>query len=243
MNNEQLALQRDIWERTFTLKQTIFQEHMKNIRSQQRYERFMDALGSFSQFIILYVLPALLSGSIGYQMYRLGKSAKIIILKGILTIPFIVLQTCVTIYESLMKTISWSFISIFSKKAYNETYVSLSLNNTKEQASLLFEQTSGNIEEMSQHTLDLTVTILIVFLYVSFLTLTQFLVKWEQIRKFQLGWTSIIIETKERNQTTKYEIEQLVELFHLNQRKNYTETNIDRRTNLELEETQTEEET
>ena len=70
------------------------------------------------------------------------------------------------------------------------------------------------MDEISQHSVDLMVTFLTIFLYISFLSLMHFLIKWEEITKFHIGWTTLIIEMKERNQTTKYEIEELMKMLN-----------------------------
>jgi hypothetical protein len=71
-----------------------------------------------------------------------------------------------------------------------------------------------NVDEISQHSVDLVVTLLTIFLYISFLSLMHFLIKWEEISRFHIGWTNMIIEIKERNQTTKYEIEELMKMLN-----------------------------
>ena len=68
------------------LKEKIIEEHFKNIRTQQSYERMMNTFANLVRYNALYVLPLLLSGSIGYRIHYLGTSSKIIIVKCFMTI-------------------------------------------------------------------------------------------------------------------------------------------------------------
>lgn len=199
-----------------TMKYNIAQEQLKNIRAQQRFERTMDVFGSISRFSILYILPVLLSGSIGYRVHHLGTSAKLIIVKGFMTIPIIIVELLSQIYAVLLSIANLSMMSYLSFGYYEPTK-NMTTNTTNITSSYLqtkLADMDANMDEISQHSVDLMVTFLIIFLYISFLSLMHFLIKWEEITKFHIGWTNLIIEMKERNQTTKYEIEELMKMLN-----------------------------
>lgn len=202
-----------------TMKYNIAKEQLKNIRAQQSFERTMDVFGSLSRFCILYILPVLLSGSIGYRVHHLGTSTKLIIVKGFMTIPIIIVELLTQIYTALLSIANLSLMSYLSFGYYEPTHNPINTTNTINTINNSFLQTklihmNSNMDEISQHTVDLVVTLLTISLYVSFLSLMHFLIKWEEITKFHIGWTNLIIEMKERNQTTKYEIEELMKMLN-----------------------------
>jgi len=201
-----------------TMKYNIAKEQLKNIRAQQSFERTMDVFGSLSRFCILYILPVLLSGSIGYRVHHLGTSAKLVIVKGFMTIPIIVVELLTHIYTAVLSIANLSVMSYLSFGYYNPVHnpnnATNSNNNTSSYLETKLTQMDTNVDEISQHSVDLVVTLLTIFLYVSFLSLMHFLIKWEEISRFHIGWTNMIIEIKERNQTTKYEIEELMKMLN-----------------------------
>jgi hypothetical protein len=204
--------------KVMAMKYNIAQEQLKNIRAQQHFERTMDVFGSISRFSILYILPILLSGSIGYRVHHLGTSAKLIIVKGFMTIPMIIVELLTQIYAALLRIANVSVMSYLSFGYYEPTHTPYNTTNTVNNSTSYLQtkltHMDANVAEISQHTVDLAVTLLTISLYISFLSLMHFLIKWEEITKFHIGWTSLIIEMKERNQTTKYEIEELMKMLN-----------------------------
>jgi hypothetical protein len=201
-----------------TMKYNIAKEQLKNIRAQQSFERTMDVFGSLSRFCILYILPVLLSGSIGYRVHHLGTSAKLVIVKGFMTIPIIAVELLTHIYTTVLSIANLSVMSYLSFGYYNPTHnpnnVTNAVNSNSSFLQTKLTQMDTNVDEISQHSVDLVVTLLTIFLYISFLSLMHFLIKWEEISRFHIGWTNMIIEIKERNQTTKYEIEELMKMLN-----------------------------
>ena len=218
--NESLdrELQCEILNNVMTMKYNIAKEQLKNIRAQQTFERTMDVFGSLSRFSILYVLPVLLSGSIGYRVHHLGTSAKLVIVKGFMTIPIIIVELLSQIYAALLSIANLSVMRYLSFGYYEPIHypnnTTNTINTTRPYLQTKLANMDANVDEISQHSVDLVVTFLTIFLYISFLSLMHFLIKWEEITRFHIGWTNLIIEMKERNQTTKYEIEELMKMLN-----------------------------
>ena len=216
---EILAFQREVIDKTLALKHDIAKGHLQNIRSQQRFERIMETFGSMSQFTILYILPAGLSGWIGYKIMLLGKAAKLIMVKCIMLIPHLIYELFLKIYGIVMMLCNISLFGYFNfwskTNTTQYTIVDAPTNSTMSYFETKLNSVDSELENISKHTLDVLVTFLVVGLYLFIMIFMHVLVKWDEIRKFQLGWTHIIVETKERNQTSKYEIEQMARMLSL----------------------------
>ena len=218
MTSNTNELNRELIHNVMTMKYNIAKEQLKNIRAQQTFERTMDVFGSLSRFSILYVLPVLLSGSIGYRVHHLGTSAKLVIVKGFMTIPIIIVELLSQIYAALLSIANLSVMRYLSFGYYEPIHypnnTTNTINTTRPYLQTKLANMDANVDEISQHSVDLVVTFLTIFLYISFLSLMHFLIKWEEITRFHIGWTNLIIEMKERNQTTKYEIEELMKMLN-----------------------------
>lgn len=218
MTSNTNELNRELIHNVMTMKYNIAKEQLKNIRAQQTFERTMDVFGSLSRFSILYILPVLLSGSIGYRVHHLGTSAKLVIVKGFMTIPIIIVELLSQIYTALLSISNLSIMSYLSFGYYEPIHypnnTTNTINTTRPYLQTKLAHMDANVDEISQHSVDLVVTFLTIFLYISFLSLMHFLIKWEEITRFHIGWTNLIIEMKERNQTTKYEIEELMKMLN-----------------------------
>ena len=212
--NKDCEIQREIVNNIINMKYKIANEQLKNIRSQQNFERIMDVFGSISRFSILYILPVILSSCIGYRIHFLGTSAKMLLVKGLMSIPIIIVDLLSKIYSVFLYIANSTIVSYLSFGFNNISLFNETNSSGQSYLQTKLEFMDDNANEISQHSIDLIVTIITILLYISLLSLMHILVKWEEINKFQIGWTKIIIETKERNQTTKYEIEEMMKMLN-----------------------------
>jgi hypothetical protein len=122
------------------------------------------------------------------------------------------------IYTALLSISNLSIMRYLSFGYYEPIHypnnTTNTINTTRPYLQTKLANMDANVDEISQHSVDLVVTFLTIFLYISFLSLMHFLIKWEEITRFHIGWTNLIIEMKERNQTTKYEIEELMKMLN-----------------------------
>ena len=211
-----LEAQKEIILKTIELKRELALEHLKNIRKQQSYERRNKSLGNFMRFNILYILPAILSSGIGYSIHTLGKSAKLVIIRAIMIIPFLTLEAFSILYNLLLKVLNFSIISyfnIFSSQTPIESPNATEFSNIYNASFLTnkYDILNENLDTISQKSLDVIVTFMLVSIYIIILFLFHILVKCEDIKKIQIGWTNITIDTKEERLTISNEINEMMQ--------------------------------